>query len=138
MCNKNDVSYIIEVTPTLTQKVCFIFSMVRYESVLKLPEKMESPKSIKTHTDDDKILENEIESWHSFGSILRNENRIIFCQMLEDIKTYSETAKAKGKNFSFESMCMELILQQQKMIKELLLCKLLVKKGINLDYPHKT
>lgn len=84
---------------------------------------MEPPHSIKTQTDDDKILENEIESWHSFGSILRNENRIGFCQMLEDIKTYSETAKAKGKNFSFESMCMGLILQQQKMINELL-CKL--------------
>ncbi len=85
---------------------------------------MESSNLTTTHTDDDKILENEIESWNSFGSILRNENRIIFYQMLEDIKTYSETAKAKGKNFSFESMCMGLILQQQKMINELL-CKLL-------------
>jgi hypothetical protein len=81
---------------------------------------MESPNSTITYTYDDKILENEIESWNSFGSILRNENRIIFRQMLEDIKAYSETAKAKGKNFSFESMCMGLILQQQKMINELL------------------
>jgi hypothetical protein len=88
---------------------------------------MESPHSNMTHTDDDKILENEIESWHSFASILRNENRIIFYQMLGDIKAYSETAKAKGKNFSFESMCMGLILQQQKMINELL-CKLSAKK----------
>lgn len=95
---------------------------------------MESPHSHMTHTDDDKILENEIESWHSFASILRNENRIIFYQMLEDIKAYSETAKAKGKNFSFESMCMGLILQQQKMINELL-CKLSAKKGINSSYP---
>lgn len=98
---------------------------------------MESLHSTKTYTDDDKILENEIESWHSFGSILRNENRIIFCQMLENINTYSETAKAKGKNFSFESLCMGLILQQQKMINELL-CKLLAKKGINLGYHHET
>lgn len=98
---------------------------------------MESPNSTKTRTDDDKILENEIESWHSFESILRNENRIIFCQMLEEIKTYSETAKAKGKNFSFESMCMGLILQQQKMINEIL-CKLSAKKGINSKYHHGT
>lgn len=90
---------------------------------------MESPNSTITYTYDDKILENEIESWNSFGSILRNENRIIFRQMLEDIKTYSETAKAKGKNFSFESMCMGLILQQQKMINELL-CKLSAKKAL--------
>ncbi|MPZ06827.1 MAG: hypothetical protein GEU26_10525 [Nitrososphaeraceae archaeon] len=90
---------------------------------------MESPNSTITHTYDDKILENEIESWNSFGSILRNENRIIFRQMLEDIKAYSETAKAKGKNFSFESMCMGLILQQQKMINELL-CKLSAKKAL--------
>jgi hypothetical protein len=90
---------------------------------------MESPNSTTTYTYDDKILENEIESWNSFGSILRNENRIIFRQMLEDIKAYSETAKAKGKNFSFESMCMGLILQQQKMINELL-CKLSAKKAL--------
>jgi hypothetical protein len=90
---------------------------------------MESPNSTITYTYDDKILENEIESWNSFGSILRNENRIIFRQMLEDIKAYSETAKAKGKNFSFESMCMGLILQQQKMINELL-CKLSAKKTL--------
>jgi hypothetical protein len=94
---------------------------------------MESSNSIKTRINNDKILENEIESWHSFGNILRNENRIIFHQMLEDIKIYSETAKAKGKNFSFESMCMGLILQQQKMINELL-CKLSAKKEINLGY----
>jgi hypothetical protein len=90
---------------------------------------MESPNSTITYTYDDKILENEIESWNSFGSILRNENRIIFRQMLEDVKAYSETAKAKGKNFSFESMCMGLILQQQKMINELL-CKLSAKKAL--------
>jgi hypothetical protein len=90
---------------------------------------MESPNSTITYTYDDKILENEIESWNSFGSILRDENRIIFRQMLEDIKAYSETAKAKGKNFSFESMCMGLILQQQKMINELL-CKLSAKKAL--------
>ncbi len=98
---------------------------------------MESPNSTITYTYDDKILENEIESWNSFGSILRDENRIIFRQMLEDIKAYSETAKAKGKNFSFESMCMGLILQQQKMINEQL-CKLSAKKGINLGYPYET
>jgi hypothetical protein len=90
---------------------------------------MESPNSTIIYTYDEKILENEIESWNSFGSILRNENRIIFRQMLEDIKAYSETAKAKGKNFSFESMCMGLILQQQKMINELL-CKLSAKKAL--------
>jgi hypothetical protein len=90
---------------------------------------MESPNSTITYTYDAKILENEIESWNSFGSILRHENRIIFRQMLEDIKAYSETAKAKGKNFSFESMCMGLILQQQKMINELF-CKLSAKKAL--------
>jgi hypothetical protein len=84
--------------------------------------------------DDDKILENEIESWTSFREILRNENRIIFHQMLEDIKVYSESAKAKGENFSFESMCMALVIQQQKMINELLY-KLSTKKGDQFRYP---
>jgi hypothetical protein len=77
---------------------------------------------------DDKILENEIESWTIFREILRNENKIIFHQMLEDIKVYSESAKAKGENSSFESMCMALIIQQQKTINELL-DKLSTKKG---------
>jgi hypothetical protein len=77
---------------------------------------------------DDKILENEIESWTIFREILRNENKIIFHQMLEDIKVYSESAKAKGESSSFESMCMTLIIQQQKMINELL-DKLSTKKG---------
>lgn len=75
----------------------------------------------KMHTDDDKILENEIRIWYSFGSMLRNQNRIILYQILDDnIDTYSCTVTAKGKNFLFESMCMGLILQQQKMINELL------------------
>jgi hypothetical protein len=102
-----------------------------------MPKKMESSNLIKTHTQDDKILENEIKSWDSFGNILRNENRTIFCQMLEDIKTYSETANVKGKNFSFESMCMGLILQQQKMINEIL-CKLSTNKGVSSGNHHET
>jgi hypothetical protein len=81
---------------------------------------MESPDPSITYRYDNKILENEIKSWSSFGEILRNENRIILHQMLEDIKVYSESAKAKGENFSFESMCMALIIQQQKMINQLL------------------
>jgi hypothetical protein len=43
--------------------------------------------------------------------------------MLEDVKRHSETAKVKGvkgDNFSFESMCMVLIIQQQRMIKRLI------------------
>jgi hypothetical protein len=83
-------------------------------------EETDSPNSNSTHTDDDKILENEIESWNSFERILRNENRIIFHHMLDGVKIYSESAKAKGENFSFESVCMALIIQQQKMINELL------------------
>jgi len=69
--------------------------------------------------DDGKILENEIASWNSFEHTLRNENRIIFHQMLDDVKIYSQCVEAKGKNFSFESLCMTLIIQQQNMINEL-------------------
>jgi hypothetical protein len=70
---------------------------------------------------DDNILEKQIDSWRSYENVLREENRIIFDQMLEDVKRYSETAKVKGENFSFESMCMILlIIQQQRMIKRLI------------------
>jgi hypothetical protein len=81
---------------------------------------MESSDLSITYRYDDKILENEIKSWTSFGEILRNENRINYHQMLEDTKVSSASAKAKGEVFSFESMCMALIIRQQKMINELL------------------
>ena len=46
-----------------------------------------------------------VQSWNDFGDVLRKENRILFRQMTEDIRSYSESAKTKEKNFSFESMC---------------------------------
>lgn len=85
-----------------------------------MSEEVKSDDPSLTFTACNSILENEIQSWSDFGDLLRRENRILFRQMIEDIRSYSESAKTKGKVFSFESMCMVLVIRQQKMIKELL------------------
>ena len=69
-----------------------------------------------------KNLETEIESWARFGYALREENRILFHQMLDKCRKteYSECVNTKGENFTAESLFLILILEQQKMIRELL------------------
>ena len=68
------------------------------------------------------ILNKEIESWGGFEYALREENRILFHKMLNECskKEYAECMNAKGENFSAESLFLTLILQQQKMINELI------------------
>ena len=64
-------------------------------------------------------LEEEIESWESFRSGLRNEDYVLFKQMLEEAKEYKDVIKAK-ENMSTETLLMALILKQQKIINSLL------------------
>jgi hypothetical protein len=72
------------------------------------------------------ILQKEIESWNEhFGYALREENRILFNQMLSeclsDEERYRNAINSKGENYSTESLLfMALIFQQQKMIRELI------------------
>jgi hypothetical protein len=68
------------------------------------------------------ILTKEIESWNGFEYALRRENGLLFHKMLGECKKlgYSECASAKGENSSAESLFLILILQQQKMINELI------------------
>ena len=71
---------------------------------------------------DKDILTKEIESWTKFEYALRRENRLLFHKMLGECRKlgYSECVNAKGENFSAESLFLILILQQQKMINELM------------------
>jgi hypothetical protein len=71
------------------------------------------------------ILQKEIDSWNEhFGYALREENRILFNQMLSECLTdeeqYRNAVNSKGENYTTESLFMALIFQQQKMISQLI------------------
>ena len=69
------------------------------------------------------ILNKEIDSWSNFEYALREENRLLFNKMLSECKEnegYIKAAGSKDELFSAESLFMVLILQQQKMINELI------------------
>jgi hypothetical protein len=73
-------------------------------------------------TDKD-ILYEEIKSWQNFEYALREENRLLFSKMLTECgqnEDYIEAADSKDGYFSAESLFMVFILQQQKMINELI------------------
>jgi hypothetical protein len=71
----------------------------------------------------DDILAKEIESWKDFRYALREEDAVLFDGMLSECgqnKDYIRAVISKGQNYSAESLFMLLILQQQKMINELI------------------
>jgi hypothetical protein len=87
------------------------------------------------------ILETEIRSWARFGYALREDNRILFHQMLDKCRKseYFECVDAKGEGFTAESLFLILVLEQQKMINKLL--ERLVDKvntGKNVSKPLST
>jgi hypothetical protein len=66
------------------------------------------------------ILKDEIESWASFGEILRLDDRKLFYQMLNKCKIYEAGAAGKPSLMSTEGLLISIIFNQQKIIKELL------------------
>jgi hypothetical protein len=69
------------------------------------------------------ILNEEIKSWEPFEYALREENRLLFSKMLSECREnedYIKATNSKDEYFSAESLFMVLILQQQKMINELI------------------
>jgi hypothetical protein len=72
---------------------------------------------------EENVLTREIESWKGFEYALREENRLLFNKMLsecEENKDYVRAASSKGQSFAAESLFLALILQQQKMISQLI------------------
>jgi hypothetical protein len=67
-------------------------------------------------------LSNEIESWRLFARALREENRILFNKIFSGCKKkeYFDCVNSKGKSFSAESLFLILVLEQQKMINEMI------------------
>jgi hypothetical protein len=69
------------------------------------------------------ILANEIKSWKDFECALREESALLFDKMLSECrqnKDYIRAVSSKGEGYSSESLFMLLVLQQQKMINELI------------------
>jgi len=66
------------------------------------------------------ILSKEIESWERFRYALREENRILFEEMLDRCKKKDYVDCAANENFSAEVLFLILIFEQQKMINELI------------------
>jgi phage shock protein A len=66
-------------------------------------------------------LTKEIESWkNDFAFALRAGDRKLFMEMIEDNNKYTDAINAKGEPFTTESLFIALILEQQKMIKDLI------------------
>jgi hypothetical protein len=89
------------------------------------PSQDEQKGEKEEHDDDSRsnILTKEIDSWSNFEYALREENRLLFNKMLDECKEnddFVRTANSKDEYFSAESLFMVLILQQQKMINELI------------------
>lgn len=69
---------------------------------------------------DNDVLDIEIADWKNFSEILRENDRLLFDQMMEECKQYKEAIATRGDLFTVECLLMTLILQQQKMIKGLM------------------
>ena len=72
---------------------------------------------------EENVLTREIESWKGFEYALREENRLLFNKMLSECQeneAFIKAVNAKGVQFSAESLFIALILQQQKMISQLI------------------
>jgi hypothetical protein len=73
--------------------------------------------------DDNSILHKVIESWNGFEYRLREKDRILFNQKLNECQKEEEYTKAfdsKVEYNSAESLFMALIFQKQKMISQLI------------------
>ena len=69
------------------------------------------------------ILTEEIDLWSNYEYALRDENTLLFDKMLSECKENEDVIRAtnsKDEYFSAELLFMVLILQQQKMINELI------------------
>ena len=83
----------------------------------------ESQNDQKEDDDNTNILTEEIRSWKDFEYALRQESVLLFNEMLSkrgQNNDYIRAVISKGESYSTESLFMLLILQQHKMINELI------------------
>jgi hypothetical protein len=94
-----------------------------------------SQDELKAENNNVNILAKEIKSWKDFEYVLKDESAFLFNEMLSECgqnKDYIRAVNFKGEYYSTESLFMVLVLQQQKMINELIVkvseCKKLQKQ----------
>lgn len=68
-------------------------------------------------TPDDDLLEKEIESWKGFWETLREEDRELFKEMLQEIRKHSAAIATKAEPFPIEPVLMSILLEQYKKAK---------------------
>jgi hypothetical protein len=87
---------------------------------MDLPQNKEKQQA---DEDANNTLSKEIGAWKAFESALKEENRLLFNRMLSECgenEDYVRAASSRDEYFSAKSLFMVLILQQQKMIVELM------------------
>ena len=69
---------------------------------------------------DDDVLAREIDAWKGFADGLREDDRKVFCQMLNQCYRHVRAINAKGETLPTEAVLMALILSQQQIIEFLM------------------
>lgn len=69
-------------------------------------------------TPDDDLLEKEIESWRGFWETLREDDRKLFKEMLQEIRKHSAAIATKAEPFPIEPVLMSLLLEAFKKAKD--------------------
>lgn len=69
------------------------------------------------HTNVYSKLKREVDSWRPFAEALREEDRVIFREMLNSVSaSYSEAIERAERGYDTEALLMSIIMYQQKTI----------------------
>jgi len=64
-------------------------------------------------------LDHEIQRWRGFARALRQDDRIVFEQLMDICKNYASATSCATRPVIFEAMAMTILLDQQKKINQL-------------------
>ena len=64
-------------------------------------------------------LDHEMQRWNGFARALRQDDRIVFEQLMDICKNYASAASNATRPVLFEAMAMTILLDQQKIINQL-------------------
>lgn len=67
---------------------------------------------------DDDLMEKEIESWRGFWETLREDDRKLFKEMLQEARKHSRAMAVKSEPFPVEPLLMSILLEQYKKTKK--------------------
>lgn len=67
---------------------------------------------------DDDLLEKEIESWRGFWETLREDDRKLFKEMLQETRKHAPAIATKAQPFPIEPVLMAILLEQYKQLRK--------------------